>query len=91
MIKHTFLAIATVALIVPTFAQADEHNRAAISYSGPADTVIVAELLEDTGMLTERDAIVDGRLIRQINADTFIFTDGTKEIQVELDNDIRPG
>jgi len=90
MIKKTIIAIATIAVMAPTMALAGDHNKgAAISYSGPVDTVTVAELLEDTGMLTERNAVVEGKLIKQINAETFIFSDGTKEIQVELDDDIR--
>lgn len=90
MIKQTVIAIASLAIMAPAFALADENHKAgAISYSGPVDTVTVAELLEDTSMLTERKAIVDGRVIKQIDAETFIFTDGTKEIQIELDDDIR--
>lgn len=90
MIKKTIIAIATLAVMAPTLALAGDHDKGAgISYSGPVDTVTVAELLEDTGMLTERNAVVEGQLIKQINAETFIFSDGTKEIQVELDDDIR--
>lgn len=90
MIKKTIIAIATIAVMAPAMALAGDHDKGqAISYSGPVDTVTVAELLEDTGMLTERNAVVEGKLIKQINAETFIFSDGTKEIQVEIDDDIR--
>ncbi|OLQ71340.1 hypothetical protein BIT28_02790 [Photobacterium proteolyticum] len=88
--KKTIIAIATIAVMAPTMALADDHEKGqALSYSGPVDTVTVAELLEDTGMLTERNAVVEGKLIKQINAETFIFSDGTKEIQVEIDDDMR--
>ncbi|MGR5149206.1 YgiW/YdeI family stress tolerance OB fold protein [Photobacterium alginatilyticum] len=88
--KKTIIAIATIAVMAPAMALAGDHDKGqSISYSGPVDTVTVAELLEDTGMLTERNAVVEGKLIKQINADTFIFSDGTKEIQVEIDDDIR--
>ncbi|MGF1760991.1 NirD/YgiW/YdeI family stress tolerance protein [Photobacterium sagamiensis] len=93
--KTTIIAIASAIILVPTFAFAGDHHSdngnkgAVISYSGPVDTVTVAELLESNSMFTERDAVVEGRLIKQINADTFIFSDGTKEIQVELDDDIQ--
>ncbi|WP_036799487.1 MULTISPECIES: YgiW/YdeI family stress tolerance OB fold protein [Photobacterium] len=88
--KKTIIAIATIAVMAPTMALAKDHDRnnAAISYSGPVDTVTVAELLENTSMFTERNAVVEGKLIKQIDAETFIFSDGTKEIQVELDDDI---
>ncbi|WP_299013446.1 YgiW/YdeI family stress tolerance OB fold protein [uncultured Photobacterium sp.] len=88
--KKTIIAIATIAVMAPTMALANEHdNNNAISYSGPVDTITVAELLENTSMFTERNAIVEGKLIKQIDAETFIFSDGTKEIQIELDDDIR--
>lgn len=90
MIKNTVIAIATAAIILPTAAFAGDHNKneSALNYSGPVETVSVAELLNDTSMFTEKKAIVEGNLIKQINADTFIFSDGTKEIQVEIDDDI---
>ncbi|CAG22869.1 conserved hypothetical protein [Photobacterium profundum SS9] len=90
-VKNTVIAIASAMILVPTLAFAGDHNEqkgAVISYSGPIDTVTVAELLDSTSMFTERNAVVEGKLIKQINADTFIFSDGTKEIQVELDDDI---
>ena len=90
MIKKTVIAIATAAIILPTAALAGEHgkNESTLNYSGPEETVTVADLLQDTSMFTEKQAIVEGQLIKQINADTFIFSDGTKEIQVEIDDDI---
>nr|WP_222939632.1 NirD/YgiW/YdeI family stress tolerance protein [Photobacterium sp. BZF1] len=90
MIKKTVIAIATAAIILTTAALAGEHgkNESTLNYSGPVETVTVADLLQDTSMFTEKQAIVEGQLIKQINADTFIFSDGTKEIQVEIDDDI---
>ncbi|MGF1682419.1 NirD/YgiW/YdeI family stress tolerance protein [Photobacterium makurazakiensis] len=88
--KNIVTAIAAAAIILPTTVLAGEHEQKnTINYSGPVDTVTVASLLADTSMFTEKDAVVEGRLIKQINADTFIFSDGTKEIQVEIDDDIR--
>ncbi|MBC7002810.1 NirD/YgiW/YdeI family stress tolerance protein [Photobacterium sp. BZF1] len=88
--KKTVIAIATAAIILTTAALAGEHgkNESTLNYSGPVETVTVADLLQDTSMFTEKQAIVEGQLIKQINADTFIFSDGTKEIQVEIDDDI---
>ncbi|KLV02186.1 YgiW/YdeI family stress tolerance OB fold protein [Photobacterium aphoticum] len=90
--KNIVIAIATAAVLIPTvsFAGERDHNdRAMIQYNGPVETVTVAKLLEDTGMFTEKQAIVEGQLVKQLNHDTFIFSDGTKEIQVELDDDIQ--
>ncbi|OAN12978.1 hypothetical protein A3K86_15010 [Photobacterium jeanii] len=88
-LTNTVIAIGAALVLAPTIALADEHkDNAIINYTGPVDTVTVAELLENTSMFTERKAVVEGVLLRQINADTYIFSDGTKEIQVELDDDI---
>ncbi|KHT63892.1 hypothetical protein RJ45_09545 [Photobacterium gaetbulicola] len=89
--KNTVVALATAAIILPTAALAGEHdkNEMALNYSGPVEAVSVADLLSDTSMFTEKETIVEGNLIKQLSADTFIFSDGTKEIQVEIDDDIK--
>ncbi|MGF1692195.1 YgiW/YdeI family stress tolerance OB fold protein [Photobacterium kagoshimensis] len=88
-LQKTVIAISAALILAPTAALADSHDKnTTINYTGPVDTVTVSELLSDTGMFTERKAVVEGVLLRQINADTYIFSDGTKEIQVELDDDI---
>ncbi|EIO3982661.1 hypothetical protein CRN32_01260 [Vibrio vulnificus] len=60
-----------------------------ISFDGPVNVSVVSELLKDSNMFTEKDVVVEGTLVRQLNKDTYIFTDGSAEIQVELDDDIR--
>ncbi|WP_286300624.1 YgiW/YdeI family stress tolerance OB fold protein [Vibrio apostichopi] len=94
--KKTVLAIATTIILAPTFAMAGDHNNKSgnskhespIAYTGPIETVSVATLLADTSMFSEQDAIVDGKIVRQLKNDTFIFSDGQSEIQIELDDDI---
>ncbi|MCF7484780.1 NirD/YgiW/YdeI family stress tolerance protein [Vibrio sp. A2-1] len=98
--KKTVLAIASTIILAPTFAMASDHNssnthnsnskhESAIAYTGPIETVSVATLLADTGMFAEQEAIVDGKIVRQLKNDTFVFSDGQSEIQIELDDDIR--
>ncbi|MGB1281263.1 MAG: YgiW/YdeI family stress tolerance OB fold protein [Vibrio cyclitrophicus] len=96
--KKTVLAIATTIILAPTFAMAGDHHNntnsnsnkheSPIAYTGPIETVSVATLLADTSMFSEQDAIVDGKIVRQLKNDTFIFSDGQSEIQIELDDDI---
>ncbi|MGF1723521.1 YgiW/YdeI family stress tolerance OB fold protein [Photobacterium nomapromontoriensis] len=90
MLKNTVIAMATAAVILPSVAFAGDHaqQESTINYTGPIETVTVTDLLSDTGMFTEKKAIVDGVLIKQIDADTFMFSDGVKEIQVDIDDDI---
>ena len=91
--KKTVLAIATTIILAPTFAMACDQkyskHESSIAYTGPIETVSVATLLADTSMFSEQDAIVDGKIVRQLKNDTFIFSDGQSEIQIELDDDIR--
>ncbi|WP_368085068.1 YgiW/YdeI family stress tolerance OB fold protein [Vibrio splendidus] len=97
--KTTVLAIASTIILAPTFAMAsDNHSNnsnsnskheSAIAYTGPIETVSVATLLADTSMFAEQEAIVDGKIVRQLKNDTFVFSDGQSEIQIELDDDIR--
>ncbi|RIH71500.1 hypothetical protein BJG01_06810 [Vibrio splendidus] len=98
--KKTVLAIASTIILAPTFAMASDHHsnnsnnsnskhESAIAYTGPIKTVSVATLLADTSMFAEQEAIVDGKIVRQLKNDTFVFSDGQSEIQIELDDDIR--
>lgn len=89
--KKMILATAATLILAPTFAMAkdghhDKNNR--ISYTGPVEVTTVDSLLADTGMFTEKNVVVEGVLLRQVKGDTFIFSDGKGEIQVELDDDI---
>ncbi|NVD07879.1 NirD/YgiW/YdeI family stress tolerance protein [Vibrio sp. JPW-9-11-11] len=59
-----------------------------VDYKGPIEISEVASLLKETNFLTDKDVVVEGVLSRQVNHDTFIFSDGSGEIQVELDDDI---
>ncbi|RYU67417.1 NirD/YgiW/YdeI family stress tolerance protein [Aliivibrio finisterrensis] len=91
--KKTIIAITAALILSPTIALADNdghnnHKQAQFNYTGPVSTITVAELLKDTSMFTEKNAIVDGKIIRHIRKDKYLFSDGTTEIQIELDDDI---
>ncbi|EKG2480655.1 NirD/YgiW/YdeI family stress tolerance protein [Vibrio vulnificus] len=89
MNKTLIIAIA-VLTTTPAIALANNSSTVqGISFDGPVDVSVVSELLKDSNMFTEKDVVVEGTLVRQLNKDTYIFTDGSAEIQVELDDDIR--
>jgi len=83
-------SIAAALILAPTLvlAKGNDHHNGNVQFKGPVETTSVSELLQDTGMFTEKDVVVEGHIVRQLNKDTFIFTDGNGEIQVELDDDI---
>lgn len=89
--KKVILATAATLILAPTLAMAsdfDKGNQSTVQYNGPVDVVTVDSLLKDTSMFTEKDVVVEGVLVRQLKGDTYIFSDGKGEIQVELDDDI---
>ncbi|EGR0083116.1 TPA: YgiW/YdeI family stress tolerance OB fold protein [Vibrio vulnificus] len=89
MNKTLIIAIAALTT-TPTIALANNSSTVqGISFDGPVNVSVVSELLKDSNMFTEKDVVVEGTLVRQLNKDTYIFTDGSAEIQVELDDDIR--
>lgn len=89
MNKTLIIAIAALTT-TPAIAQANNSSTVqGISFDGPVNVSVVSELLKDSTMFTEKDVVVEGTLVRQLNKDTYIFTDGSAEIQVELDDDIR--
>ncbi|NOH81103.1 NirD/YgiW/YdeI family stress tolerance protein [Vibrio sp. RE86] len=89
--KKLILATAATLILAPTFALAKDGHKekgAGVQYTGPVEIETVDSLLADTGMFTEKNVVVEGHLLRQVKGDTFIFSDGKGEIQVELDDDI---
>ena len=89
--KNLILATAATMILAPTFAFAKDDHRekgAGVQYIGPVEIETVDSLLADTSMFTEKNVVVEGHLLRQVKGDTFIFSDGKGEIQVELDDDI---
>jgi len=91
--KKSIIALTATMILAPTIALAgdDDHKDkdSYIKYTGPVESVSVASLLEDTSMFAEKNAVVDGKIVKQVNKDTFIFSDGQSEIQIELDDDIK--
>ncbi|HAS6231926.1 TPA: NirD/YgiW/YdeI family stress tolerance protein [Vibrio vulnificus] len=89
MNKTLIIAIAALTT-TPAIALANNSSTVqGISFDGPVNVSVASELLKDSTMFTEKDVVVEGTLVRQLNKDTYIFTDGSAEIQVELDDDIR--
>ncbi|ELV8676950.1 YgiW/YdeI family stress tolerance OB fold protein [Vibrio vulnificus] len=89
MNKTLIIAIAALTT-TPAIALANNSSTVqGISFDGPVNVSVVSELLKDSNMFTEKDVVVEGTLVRQLNKDTYIFTDGSAEIQIELDDDIR--
>ncbi len=86
MIKKTVYAITAAMIIMPAVALANPNG---VSYSGPTQTTTVSKVLAQTSLFSKQDIVLEGKLIKQINADTYVFSDGTNEVNVELDDDIR--
>ncbi|MBW3698076.1 NirD/YgiW/YdeI family stress tolerance protein [Vibrio sp. T187] len=91
--KNTIIAAAATLILAPTLALAGNNDHKGkdqyVQYTGPVESVSVASLLAESSMFTEKDAVVDGKIVKQINKDTFVFSDGESEIQIELDDDIK--
>lgn len=91
MMRKTILTIASAAILLPTIAmangQGDLNRNGGVRFNGPVEVTSVAEL---KGIkLGETDAIVEGNILRQIQHDKFLFSDGTGEMVIEIDDDIR--
>ena len=93
MMRKTILTIASAVILLPTIAMADGgcqrdlSRNGGLRFNGPVEVTSVAEL---KGIkLGETSAMVEGNILRQIQHDKFLFSDGTGEMVVELDDDIR--
>ncbi|EOH0515218.1 NirD/YgiW/YdeI family stress tolerance protein [Vibrio fluvialis] len=85
-----FIAVSTL-ILAPTLAFAGEkhHERNQIQFNGPVEVSSVQSLLDGSTLFGDKDVVVEGHLLRQVRKDTFVFSDGKTEIQVELDDDIQ--
>jgi len=69
-----------------------DHDRnqqeTAINYAGPADIAKVSELSSRGGWFTDDHVIMEGKLIKQIDAETFMFEDSSGEILLSMEDDM---
>ena len=89
VIMKTLPIIAATLISVSALANASDKQSDVVKSQGAVSLDTIESLLQDTSYFAEKDVVVEGRLIRQISADTFILSDGKSEIQVELDDDIK--
>ncbi|WP_269472788.1 YgiW/YdeI family stress tolerance OB fold protein [Vibrio taketomensis] len=78
-------------IVTPTLAFAGGNHQdknAGVQYSGPVKVSDLTQVINDSSMFTEQKVVVEGKLVQQLDHDTFIFTDGKAQVQVELDDDI---
>ena len=89
------LVIAAAAILISGTAMADDDyyyegnlgHRGGLNFNGPV-TVTPVATLKGT-QFGERPAVIEGNILRQIQHDKFLFSDGTAEIVVEIDDDVR--
>ncbi|CAM2883920.1 YgiW/YdeI family stress tolerance OB fold protein [Vibrio neptunius] len=87
--KKVILTTAAALVLLPTLVLAKEdHSTSGIQFNGPVDLTTVDTLLADSNMFTEKNVVIDGNIVRQIKGDTFVFSDGKSEIQIEIDNKV---
>lgn len=91
--RKAILAFATAVILIPTIAMADDgyygdlsHN-GGVRFNGPVSITSVSTL--KSTQFGERYAVIEGVIVRQVSHDKFLFSDGTGEIVVEMDDDIR--
>jgi uncharacterized protein YdeI (BOF family) len=90
MLKKTIVGLAATTIILPTLAVAKDHNKHSISYTGPAlNVTTVAENIENVGRFSEKDVVLEGKLIHQISSDKYMFADNSGQVIAELDDDIK--
>ncbi|MGR5319034.1 MULTISPECIES: YgiW/YdeI family stress tolerance OB fold protein [Vibrio] len=88
--KNTVIATIAALTIAPTvtFAKAHNQGQSTVQFNGPVTVEKVDALIADSTMFTEKDVIVEGNFLRQVRADQFIFSDGSAEVLVELEDDL---
>ncbi|MTI16479.1 NirD/YgiW/YdeI family stress tolerance protein [Rhodobacteraceae bacterium RKSG542] len=63
----------------------DNHRkRGEISYTGPVETTSIADMIAGASLFSDQDVVVEGKIIRQIDKNTFVFSDGVQEVEMEV-------
>lgn len=68
-----------------SFAKSDRHEDYEFHYKGPVTVTTVKQINDEASMFSDNDVIVEGQIVKQLSKDRFVFSDGTGEIQIELD------
>ena len=82
-------SIAITLLLLPLAGIANSANPSEIQFNGPVNLTTVDSLLDDNSVFTKRNAILDGHIVRQISIASFIFSDGRREIQIEVGDKVK--
>lgn len=79
---HTgWLMAALLAVIAPAHAQ----------FTGPGAPAVVTDLGNILQRpLDDQRVSLTGRLVRQLSSDKYLFTDGSKQIRIEIDRELLP-
>ncbi|WP_260260503.1 YgiW/YdeI family stress tolerance OB fold protein [Vibrio intestinalis] len=65
----------------------DDHykmTKSTIQYTGPVATTTIADMLEQQSWFDDQKFTLEGHIIKQISPKTYVFSDGTDEIEIEL-------
>jgi len=80
------------ALFFPALLSLMVVGNATAQYVGPGATAMpgsVAEVLKDP--VDDRKVLLRGKLLKKVSSDKYLFSDGTGEIRVEIDDDLFRG
>lgn len=55
-----------------------------VNYTGPVETVTIADMKANTGWFAEDDYILEGHITKQLSNRTFVFSDGVDELTIKL-------
>ncbi|MEZ8824315.1 YgiW/YdeI family stress tolerance OB fold protein [Vibrio amylolyticus] len=69
-----------------SFAKSDNHGAYEFQYKGPVEITTVKQITEEASMFKDVDVVVEGQLVKQLSRERFVFSDGTGEVEIELDD-----
>ncbi|MCG7490473.1 NirD/YgiW/YdeI family stress tolerance protein [Vibrio sp. Of14-4] len=87
--RQILSSIAITLLLLPLAGIASSEIPSGIQFNGPVNLTTVDSLLDDNSVFTKRNAILDGHIVRQISIASFIFSDGKREIQIEVSDKVK--
>lgn len=92
--RKTIIALAVSVILLPSLALADGYKGENgqphhLQFNGPVDLTPLVTLQNMT--IGEQNAIIEGKIVRQLANGKFLLSDGQSEMVIDLDDDIYLG
>lgn len=56
-----------------------------LQYTGPIEMATISQIIKEDSLFNDQNYTLEGKIIRQVNANEYIFSDGQEELLIEME------